>query len=265
DHRFQRCHVHTARMGATASRPLDIEPFRPPPPPPEGPTATLALPASAASMEPEATSAPSSSSSSGGGGSVTNGHHQEPPGPATSGGVFPVPLLRRLAERPGTTTDHGVTTGKRSHQTATDDDDDDGGEAEHPHSKRAARELRVHHGGAGRAVESGFGLVDQESDGSVPPAAAALEVAGARADAFIDPVAAVAEVASSVTTVAHFPGDHGRRPFHAALEPFSAPMNRTGVGTFDPGDGARGVCEIGVGTSVRTSAPFPPPLPDQPA
>ncbi|CAN0308965.1 unnamed protein product [Ectocarpus sp. 12 AP-2014] len=268
-----RCNSHLtlttgssgATMGATASRPLDIEPFRPPPPPPEGPTATLALPASAASMEPEATSAPSSSSSSGGGGSVTNGHHQEPPGPATSGGVFPVPLLRRLAERPGTTTDHGVTTGKRSHQTATDDDDDDGGEAEHPHSKRAARELRVHHGGAGRAVESGFGLVDQESDGSVPPAAAALEVAGARADAFIDPVAAVAEVASSVTTVAHFPGDHGRRPFHAALEPFSAPMNRTGVGTFDPGDGARGVCEIGVGTSVRTSAPFPPPLPDQPA
>ncbi|CAB1109807.1 unnamed protein product [Ectocarpus sp. CCAP 1310/34] len=249
-------------MGAIASRPLDIEAFRPPPP--EGTTATLALPAPAASMEAEATSAPSSSSSSSGG-SVTNGHHQEPPGPATSGGVFPVPLLRHLAERPGTTTEHGVTTGKRSHQTDTDDDDDDGGEAEHLPSKRAARELRVHHDGAGEAAGSGVGLVDQGADGSVSPAAAALEVDGARTDAFIDTVAAVAEVASSATTVAHFPGDHGRRPFHAALEPFSAPMNRTGVGTFDPGDGARGVCEIGVGNSVGTSAAFPPPLPDQPA
>ncbi|CAM9293393.1 unnamed protein product [Ectocarpus sp. 6 AP-2014] len=250
-------------MGATASRPVDIEAFRPPPPPPppEGPTAALALPAAAASTEPEAT-APSSSS---GGGNVSNGHHQEPPGPATSGGVFPVPLLRHLAEeRPGTTTEHGVTTGKRSHQTATEDGDDDD-EVELPHSKRAARELGAHHAGAGEAAGSGAGLVDQGVDGSAPPAAGALEVDGARADAFIDPVIAVAEVASSATAVAHFPGDHGPRPFHAALEPFSAPMNRTGVGTFDPGDGARGVCEIGVGNNVRTSAAFPPPLPVQPA
>ncbi|CAN0210814.1 unnamed protein product, partial [Ectocarpus sp. 8 AP-2014] len=261
DHRCHRCHVHTARMGATASRPVDIEAFRPPPPPPpEGPTAALALPAAAASTEPEAT-APSSSSSCG---NVSNGHHQEPPGPAASGGVFPVPLLRHLAERPGTTTEHGVTTGKRSHQTVTEDDDDDDG-VELPHSKRAARELRAHHAGAGEAAESGVGLVDQGADGSAPPAAGALEVDGARADALIDPVTAVAELASSATTVAHFPGDQGPRPFHAALEPFSAPMNRTGVGTFDPGDGARGVCEIGVGNSVRTGAAFPPPLPDQPA
>lgn len=246
-------------MGATASRPLDIEAFRPPPP--EQSTATLALPATAASTEPAATGAPSSS-----GGCVSNGPHQEPPGAVTSEGVFPATLLRHLAERPGTTAENGVTTGKRLHLTATEDD---AGEVEHPHSKRAARELQARPAGAGAAAgaaaEIGVGLVEQGPDGPAPPAAAALEAGGARADAFIDPVTAVAGVASSTTAVAHIPGDHGPRRFLAALEPFSAPMNRTGVGTFDPGDGARGACEVDVGTSVRTSAASPPPLPDQPA